>query len=899
YGINNGVDGDITIEGNFFNQNSFGIVQTVGNAVTRQDVSNDIHPGFTRVGGTNALTGSLCNGIEENCFDKNIVAGFYSIDTTINNKSTILSENDFSYGNGSDNNQSVLEVWKGTFEIFSNEHRRTDLTPASIDIDFIPQITTDYYTAFFPSYEVIGYVNNTPQCLELSASCPDDLSTANNNENTSIVGLYLDVAGTPYNLGTLGAPYYSYYWPHMPTGTYQIDTPHFASQEFSFDGDATTDPIDGYPSRDLGGVFYSDRGEPWTDLSGLDSKSLERFQIMEVELVDGNPVKQQDNSFIITVDVATDNQDNVSNSGYDDGSGVYSGGGNEGPDGLANGETTLREAILVANSHPGLDKIEFASGVTTIALTSPLPEITDPIFIDGKKTVIIDGTSAGSTNGFTINSSGSTIQNLTIKNFSGNGISILSGTNNKISRNSIYQNNQLGIDLNNDGVTANDVLDNDTGANNLQNYPVIAAAGKGSIQLVGSINSQPNTNYVIEFFYNQNKDTSGYGEGEIFVGDLAVATDANGNASFQTTYDYPAEVGKYMTATLTDPSGNTSEFSQAVQISLAPDAVDDNVSTPGQVIIDVLSNDSDLDGSLDLNTLKIIVDPQHGTVIINYENGTITYIPDPGYFGIDSFTYIICDNTGLCDTAVVNINVIQDLNPKDTPIITATPSLANTVAPTVGIELIDLPKTGSGASTNNLFNTYLALIPLMGAILTAVLVYPRAILYALLWLKRPHNPVWGQTLNDDKAIKFVKIQLKRYGELYAETISNSNGEYGFQVPAGDYVLKTTHPAFVTFNKNIRVKNSKEYNLNIEIHKKNFSKETSFRNIYFRTREIILRSLHNINATLFMIGLIWSIFATYRYPILFNVLIMLIYLVLIIWNTLSSDLYFKAFHKNNS
>src|SRR5205085_1110190 len=42
--------------------------------------------------------------------------------------------------------------------------------------------------------------------------------------------------------------------------------------------------------------------------------------------------------------------------------------------------------------------------------------------------------------------------------------------------NSIFNNAKLGIDLGNDGVTANDTTDGDTGANLVQNFPVITSA---------------------------------------------------------------------------------------------------------------------------------------------------------------------------------------------------------------------------------------------------------------------------------------------------------------------------------------------------------------------------------------------------------------------------------------
>ncbi|MRT93188.1 tandem-95 repeat protein [Ancylomarina sp. 16SWW S1-10-2] len=97
----------------------------------------------------------------------------------------------------------------------------------------------------------------------------------------------------------------------------------------------------------------------------------------------------------------------------------------------------------------------------------------------------------------------------------------------------------------------------------------------------------------------------------------------------------------------------------------APVALDNNAITKEDEsqVIDVLANDSDVDGTLDLTNLEVVTEPAHGTVIINPTTGEITYTPDADYHGNDQFTYEICDNDGACDTAVVYI-IVQSENDK-------------------------------------------------------------------------------------------------------------------------------------------------------------------------------------------------------------------------------------------
>ena len=91
-----------------------------------------------------------------------------------------------------------------------------------------------------------------------------------------------------------------------------------------------------------------------------------------------------------------------------------------------------------------------------------------------------------------------------------------------------------------------------------------------------------------------------------------------------------------------------------------PLLVNDTASTNKNtaVVVNVLVNDNDLDGTLSNPTIDVAT--LNGTLLVNV-NGTITYTPNLNFVGIDSFQYKACDN-GLpisCGNAWVIINVKQ------------------------------------------------------------------------------------------------------------------------------------------------------------------------------------------------------------------------------------------------
>ena len=141
-----------------------------------------------------------------------------------------------------------------------------------------------------------------------------------------------------------------------------------------------------------------------------------------------------------------------------------------------------------------------------------------------------------------------------------------SPSRNAILGNSIFSNDDLGIDLEGDGVTPNDPGDVDTGGNNLQNFPelMFARRADGMVIIHGDLNSAPNTTFRLEFFANASCGPSGHGEGEAYIGFDEFTTNAVGQAVFTAVLPGPLPAGQFITATATDSDGNTSEFSACV-----------------------------------------------------------------------------------------------------------------------------------------------------------------------------------------------------------------------------------------------------------------------------------------------------------------------------------------------
>lgn len=191
-------------------------------------------------------------------------------------------------------------------------------------------------------------------------------------------------------------------------------------------------------------------------------------------------------------------------------------------------------------------------------------------------------------------------------NANGIGLSLGLGNaapfNNALLFNKIYNNAGIGIDLGSsstvftgDGVTVNDPLDADTGANNRQNFPALnierSLINPALVKIAGVLDSAPNTKYLIQVFNDEHAKcaptTSPYplnpacslltkpflsSQGKVYLGGFTVTTDANGHADFKEILKEGVTVGSFLSATATRIDSvtgypvETSEFSEAIDV---------------------------------------------------------------------------------------------------------------------------------------------------------------------------------------------------------------------------------------------------------------------------------------------------------------------------------------------
>ncbi|MEL6334903.1 MAG: Ig-like domain-containing protein, partial [Cyanobacteria bacterium J06626_26] len=143
----------------------------------------------------------------------------------------------------------------------------------------------------------------------------------------------------------------------------------------------------------------------------------------------------------------------------------------------------------------------------------------------------------------------------------------------------------------------------------------------------------------------------------------AVVLNDDGTVTYTPNEDFTDGLDTF-TYVITDgefTSQTSVEVTVEAAANAAPAATDDSANTgAGEAItVDVLGNDTDPDG--DALTVDSVGEAANGTAVLN-DDGTVTYTPNDGFTGDDSFTYTISDGNDGTSTATVTVSVAAPPN---------------------------------------------------------------------------------------------------------------------------------------------------------------------------------------------------------------------------------------------
>jgi hypothetical protein len=234
------------------------------------------------------------------------------------------------------------------------------------------------------------------------------------------------------------------------------------------------------------------------------------------------------------------------------GDGVTIGGANSGEGNLISG--TNGYAVVVSGGDTVLGNL-----IGTDATgTTPVPNVTGILVSDAGN--VIGGVAPGEGNVVAFNLV--------------EGIRVNFGTGNTIRGNATFSNGSIGIDLGSNGISLNDPGDADAGANLGQNFPIIHTVtfAASTITIDGTLDSAPNSLFDLDFYANPgcSRRPADLLQGALYLGAGQVTTDALGHGTFSVELPIALDPSHEISATATDPAGNTSEYSQRRILGIQP-----------------------------------------------------------------------------------------------------------------------------------------------------------------------------------------------------------------------------------------------------------------------------------------------------------------------------------------
>lgn len=502
-------------------------------------------------------------------------------------------------------------------------------------------------------------------------------------------------------------------------------------------------------------------------------------------------------------------------------------------------------------------------------------------------------------------------------------------TGNSITHNAFAQSIEIPIDLGDNGQTANDSGDSDTGVNNLQNYP-------SDISLVGddiTFNLDTNAgNYRVEFHIPDNDSCSSISS-IVCSGDI---THPGGNQSH--TLNCPGlPIGDFDIYALSaliiapDEYGDTSELSPIVTLnnpsptntptpSLTPSTTQTPVPTstntpvpiPTHTLVPTLINspvptDTPLISEIP-ETTSAFVEPTSEQSFVN---------PSPTEEAISATPPHTVRPTSQIPVEVIE-NLSLDLSPNDTyaipedSILNSPEVKSTTLSLTQGLnniveesQVIGSLLRGSinigerikpltdnlsyllslqfiGLQTAQLGVTSLNILALATPAIVSAFSQPKILYYALAWFwKRKSKQPWGVVFDKDTAapIAFATLVLTLDGKTVSTQTTDLQGKYGFFVNKGKYQIYFTHADYLDFVSDIEV------NYDGEIISKDFeatpkSREDVNSNIrwtFYKLKKQIANNLFILNTIVFSIGFVYTLFAITNHLTIINYLILTLYL----------------------